>query len=369
MLRSFKSAPHWLGLRHDGGLTVSESHIEGPFGPSRLVRIAPSRARGGGPRLPVWIAQHGVTTLGADHPAFQAFVRGIAASGAVVLLPEFRPWIELDLSTEGFDALLRATIRAAQDDPLVDLSRVHLMGISFAGSQVLISAGQPGIREHVGHVVTFGAYHGLDSLLRFQLTGQIPDGEQVRQIRPDPYALWLTALNLLPLIEGVTAVEELQQVLKTLLMAGSRLAVTGAHPGFDPLKRELGRRLNHGDRVLFEAIAPLSTERWPVPRDCAAEWLERLLDAVRRADGRLDPMAQICELPPVTSLVHGRGDILIPPSESRALLESLRDYTDPILLLTGVVEHSQRSRARSMLDATREWVHLIVESNRVLTRI
>lgn len=369
MLRSLRSAGHWLGLRHEGGVRVSETRIPASDGPARVIRIAPRRSLRNARPLPVWIAQHGVTTLGPDHPAFQMFVRGIAASGAVVFLPEFAPWTQFDLTRGDIDGLLRGTIRAAADDPLADHSRLSLLGISFGGSQALVSAGRPGIREHVRHVVTFGAYHSLESLMRFQITGEIPGRRRVRRVRPDPYALWLTALHLMPGIEGLTDTAELQQVMRSLLMAGSQLAVTGNHPGFDPLKRELGRRLGHADRGFFEFLAPVSTAPWPVAGTQAVEWSTRVLDAARRDGQRFEPMSQASSLPTFTTLVHGRGDLLIPPSESRALLESLRPFTNPSLLLTGVVEHSQRARARSLVQAVRQWIHLFAESNRVLSRV
>src|SRR5690625_5244933 len=61
--------------------------------PATLYR--PARARG---PLPTWVVLHGLTYTGRTHSSLVRFARAVAASGAVVLVPDVPEWRSLQVA-------------------------------------------------------------------------------------------------------------------------------------------------------------------------------------------------------------------------------------------------------------------------------
>lgn len=357
MPTALRACAYWL--RPDAArIDTRNVLLRSPLGLTRITRIAPKRLRPG-ERLPVYIALHGTSALGPDHPVLRVFMEGLAAAQCIVLMPEYRPWMELSLSTDDVDDTLRSAVGVALDDPVVDSSRIGLIGVSFATPQVLIAAGSPGLREHVSTVVGFGGYHDFTPVLRYMLTGEDPSREpRCGWARPhvDPYGRWVVAMNLLPMIEELGRTDGVVGALRTLLFAGSGLHPTGSSAAYDPLKTEVRRELDAPQQRLFDLIAPRS---FTPPDDTQRAELEVLteqfLGVIRKLSVRANPMEYISSLPRLVSLIHGRNDPLIPANQSARLAEALTAHTCTDLLITRLVEHSTQSVIRSPLAFTVEW--------------
>jgi fermentation-respiration switch protein FrsA (DUF1100 family) len=330
----------------------------------RLLRLAPAAGPDrAGPR-PAWILLHGITRPGIHHPVFKRFARALAASGAVVYLPEVPEWIGLELAPEVTTPTVEATLRRLDDDPGVQGDRVGLMGFSFGAPQALVTAGAPSVAGRLAAVAGFGAYCDLESTLRFLFTGEFESAKGRRRVRPDPYGRWIVAANYLTCVPDFEDAEDVARALRELAASAGDARVPSWDPRYDADKGRLRRTVASKRRALFDRFAPPAA-RDPLPRDDETlEWVARLASAAREVQPLVEPLAHIGTLPPSLHLLHGRDDILIPYPQTERLAEALRDWR-PHLAVTGLFAHSGEADGGGRLARLQEGVRF----GRALARV
>ncbi|MDT8340681.1 MAG: hypothetical protein RQ751_04140 [Longimicrobiales bacterium] len=330
--RALRFARGWAGAA--GTVTVRDVELSGPAGALAGTRYAPP---GPGPR-PGWVLLHGLTRTGRRHVSLQRLARAMAASGATVVVPEVPEWVALRLAPDRTHDAVESGVRALERDPDA-AGPVGLVGFSFGGPQALRAAGQPGFRGRIGCVAAFGSYDDLGRTLDFLFTGRHElDGQRYRAL-PDPYGRWVVAANYLTRVPGCGDRDDVAGALWELAAFTGDHMLEAEHPRVEALRAALADRLPPGGRTLFELLAPPTRSATrPAPPPGAEEWAGKLLTAGVAADPLLalsDPLP----VPVPVILVHGRGDTLIPFTETLRLARRVRT---PRLTTacTGLFSHS-----------------------------
>jgi len=332
--RALSFAWKWRG----GATGIQEDEVEIQRGdrsvPATLVH--PNYARS---PLPGWVVLHGVTRPGRSHPMLLRFVRALAGTGAAVLVPEIPEWRELLLAPDEAAATIRTSVLhlAGMEGTLPD--RVGVMGFSLGVPQVLLAATDPSLEGHLRGVAGFGGYGNLDRTIHFLFQGEHEWEGKVHVADPDPYGRWIVGGNYLTSVPGFEDAGDVAHGLLTLARLAGDLQVGAWESRYDSVKEELLREIHPSRQDLFRAFAPPTGH--PPVRELTSQLAPALADAARRATPHSEPVPFLDKISVPVRLVHGRGDRLIPFSETLRLAETFPQTADIRVYLTGLFSHSQ----------------------------
>jgi pimeloyl-ACP methyl ester carboxylesterase len=339
-------------------------HREGKPLPATLYRPASGQRR-----LPAWVLLHGLTCSGRQHPSLDRFARAVAASGAVVLVPEVPEWCQLQVAAAvtGPTILGAAQLLAGLED--VDPDRIGVIGFSFGATQALVAATEPGIETHVRGIAAWGGYCDLHSLFVFGITGEHElDGVRYR-LDPDPYGRWIMGANYLTGIPGYEDHRELAEALRRLAVEAGTRRTHAWDPAFDPVKAKLREALPAAQRTTFDIFAPPAGRQPPDLEHARALALE-LADAALRAEPLLDPRPALPCLGVRTLVAHGRDDRLVPFTEGLRLARALPADQARGTTVTSLFAHSGGAdRQLGPLGLGREAWRFVRLLQRILTLV
>lgn len=333
--------------------------------PARLFRRGGRSRR----RRPAWILLHGLTYHGRNHPSLDRFARALAASGAVVIVPEIPEWSTLRVAPAATGPSIAGAFETLRALPDVDADRIGVFGFSFGATQALTALANPRLGDRIGALAAWGGYCDLHRLFHFGITGEHElDGVRDR-VAPDPYGAWIMGANYVTGIPHLANYAELAGALHELAQASGRAGIYAGDSHYDPLKARLRAGLPPEQREIFRIFAPLPTDP-PIDQELVAGLAHELADAALRADPLLDPRPLIPGLGVRTAIAHGREDTLVPYTESLRLSRILPPGTGAGCTITSLFAHSTgASRALDTLTRARETTRFCIMLNRILNLI
>lgn len=277
--------------------------------------------------------------MGRHHPQLVRFSRALAASGAAVLVPDVPEWRRLELAPDAVPPTLRGCIGLLRSRPDIARAPFGLIGFSFGAPQVAISAGRGDLGDDVAGIVLFGGYCSLERTMSCQLTGDHEWEGRDYRLSPDPFGGWVVGSNHLTDTPGFEGAGDVAAALSRLAHAASGQRIPAWDPRHDILIRELRRSLPPKRRRLFDLFATPSTEALSEP-DERGRVAIRLAEASRRMEPLLDPAVALSGVGLPTRLFHGRGDRLIPFTESLRLEACLPASACRDVTVTGLFHHT-----------------------------
>ena len=317
---------------------------------------------------PGWVVLHGMTVPGRRHKAMTRFVRSLAASGAVVLVPDVPAWRSLTMDLDAARRTIAAGAHHLGQRPEVRPGGVGAVGFSFGATQALIAAADADVQRDVRAVVSFGAYCDVPRMMRCTFTGEHEWRGEGHRIDPDPYGRWILAGNFLTLVPGLEGMEDVRAASHALAMEAGHRGVMAWDEEYDAMKRELRGRLSPEGREVWDLLAPPSGT---LPQDLDAA--RRLADAMGRAMLErypdLDPGPVLGRLRSRIILSHGRADRLIPWTESLRLAEMMPPGADVHTTITGLFAHSAHAGWMHPLARARETAQFIRLLNTALAAV
>ncbi|MFH1763848.1 MAG: hypothetical protein ABIF09_06620 [Gemmatimonadota bacterium] len=317
--------------------------------------------------LPGWVVLHGVTRPGRNHPSLHRFVRALAGTGATVLVPEIPEWRELKLAPDEAAATIRSSVLylAEREETLHD--RIGVMGFSLGVPQVLLAATDPSLKGHLRGVAGFGGYGNLDRTLHFLFQGEHEWEGKIHVVEPDPYGRWVVGGNYLTQVPGFEDAGDVAQALLSLARKAGDLRVGAWEACYDSVKDDLIRGIHPSRHELFRTFAP-STGHAP-PKGLSGQLAPALAGAARAATPHAEPTSFLDRVSVPVRLVHGRGDRLIPYSESFRLAEAFPPAADIRVYLTGLFSHSQMDTAARAEVGVEEQLHFLRLLSDLLTLV
>ena len=303
--------------------------------------------------LPAWIALGGVSRMGRFHPQLVRFARALASTGTAVLVPEIPEWRRLDVNPRVALPTIRGCIARLARRAEVRSGKVGLIGFSFGAPQVALAAGQDDVAEHVAGIALFGGYCCLERTVVCQFTGNHEWEGTGYELDPDPYGRWVMAGRHLTDIEGLEDATDVAAALYRLAVEVSEKRIAAWDPHHDATIGELRIALPARRRPLFDLFATPSTAQRP-DREEGLAIARRLARAARRVEPLLDPGPYLSTVGVPTRLIHGRGDRLIPFTESMRLGERLPLADRQALSVTGLFAHSADQASGTLVERVRE---------------
>lgn len=360
VLRTTRALGSWIA----GRSPVEELEIVLPRG-DREVPATVTLPSGGGKNLPGWVVLHGITRPGRFHPTLLRFVRALASSKAVVLVPQVPEWVDLRLEPEHTLPTVRAALKGLREQPGVSEGPYGLIGFSFGAPQAIMTAAHQDVSDQLAGVVGFGGYCHMENMVRFQMTGRFELGEDVYRLRPDPYGRWIMAGNHLTSMEEFRHAEDVANALRHLAMEAGERRILAWDPSYDPLKEELRAQLPKDRREIFDLFAPTSDRE---PDVAEAERIIPLITrAALEASPLLDPLPLLNRVGAPIQLIHGRNDRLIPYTETLHLSAAFPDDHRVVSTITALMEHSEQvGRLASIRKEISEGLKLLRTLGRLL---
>ena len=331
--RALRYAASWLSRSADVRVAHVELLRDGVPIPARIVH--PDRSRSA---LPAWILLHGITRPGFDHPQLTRFSRALAATGAVVLIPEISEWRDLELAPEAAVPTVDAALESLASLPDLSEGPYGLMGFSFGGPQALVASADERLAGRLAGVVSFGGYCSLERTIRFQLTGAHEWQGRTQHLRPDPYGRWIIGSNYLTAIPNHADAHDVADSLRRLAATAGDSQVPSWEPVWDELKEQLRSRLPAHHRNLFDVFAPPAASD-PDPT-AAAGFVDPLAAAARRRNPLMDPAPRLGLVRQRVEILHGRQDRLIPYTESLRMARRLNEDVSVGVAVTRLFGHS-----------------------------
>jgi hypothetical protein len=292
---------------------------------------------GGGP-APGWVVLHGLTVPGRRHAGMLRFVRSLAASGAVVLVPDVPSWRALRLDPDAARDTVRAGVLQLEGMQEVRAGGVGAVGFSFGATQVLMALADPSMHGLLNGVVGFGGYCDLGRMLRCLFAGEHEWEGTWHTLDPDPYGRWIVVGNYLTSIPGCEGMHAVAHAALELALEAGRRGEWAWGPHYDAMKVELTRGFTADERRIWEIIAPPAGVKPDL--EAARELAERFTAAALREAPGLDPRPRLGGLRARVVLSHGRQDRLVPFTEALRLMTMLPPQAEASVTITGLLAHS-----------------------------
>ena len=354
--RSWKSSANvsvrQINIRRDG-LTVPATFV------------VPNGATG---RLPGWIAIGGVSRKGRFHPQLVRFAEALASSGAAVIIPEVPEWRALNVTPRVTAPTIRGCVERLDTLPEVIPGRYGVIGFSFGAPGVAIAASSPELTESVSGIVLFGGYCSLKRTLTCQLTGRHEWSGVAYDLSPDPYGRWIVGSNHLTDVPGHEDDGDVALALHRLADAASGGRISAWEPHHDTMIRDLRGALPSRKHKVFDCLASTSSGSRPSDEECVALAI-KLADACKRVEPLLEPVAALGSVRVPTQVIHGRGDRLVPFTESLRLMQGLPKDVQRGTTVTALLNHSKDQQVPSHLGRIRENAKLFKAMRRLVNTV
>jgi pimeloyl-ACP methyl ester carboxylesterase len=325
------------------GLQESEVEIPTPLGPIPATLLIP---KGVTSPLPGWVTLHGITRPGRKHPTLVRFVRALANSGAMVMVPEIPQWREMHLAPLEASQIVKAAILALAEREETAAHRLGAMGFSFGSPVILMAGADPELIPHLRVVAGFGGYADMERTTRFLFRGDHDWGGDRYDIDPDPYGRWVVVGNFLSRVPGYEEFGDVAHALLELARVAGDTKVPSWEFHFENMRPHLEKDIDSSRWQLFRELALAHGVR--APEELAQKLAPALAEAALELSSLYDVPRHMNDIRVPVRLIHGRGDRLIPFTETLRLAESFHEDTPKRVYLTGLFGHSQRDQGNAL---------------------
>jgi pimeloyl-ACP methyl ester carboxylesterase len=264
---------------------------------------------------PGMLLLHGVHHLGMQDPRMVNLARAMASAGFVVATPELHDLTEYHVTPQTVDTIGQSAIWFQQQTH----HAVGIVALSFAGGLALMAAARPEYADKMGYVLAVGAHDDMARVARFFATNLMeePDGTRV-PFQAHEYGV--------------------------LILAYSHLEDFFTSEDVPVARQSLRQRL-------WETPDPMNTAASLSPAGAGQmkllvyhrEQLEKAFLAVierHRAEmSAVSPAGRLKSLTMPVYLLHGAGDNIIPPAESRWLAREVPPSELRGLLISRALSH------------------------------
>ncbi len=282
--------------------------------------LSPQGARAGIVLVPGAVAQ------GGRDPRLVSVARTFARLRFAVLVPDMPEVRRFRLRASDADEVAAAFDWLASRPDLTPQGAAGIAGFSYGAGPVLLAAMQPEIRERVRFVMSVGGYYSLHNVIAYLTTGYpattVSAAEtasvSARPGPPHPYGVAVFIRSNLDLLE--------RAVDRGFLRSYADYLVGDNGIEDEPVPATLAPDA----RAFYELLTNPDPTRVPT-------LIERLPQKLRVQLEGIDPSGRdLAQLQARVILLHGRGDTLVPYTESSALANALPHGQARLFLIDGL---------------------------------
>ncbi len=255
----------------------------------------------------------GAAVLGRDEPRLQALARTLARGGFVVLVPELPEVRRLALSRKDADRVAAAIRQLGKWQPGL---RLGVIAVSYAVAPAIIAA----LDTNPAFVVGIGGYRDSEQVIRFITTGAFRPAGDARELHVEPgrYGRWAFVLANAGRLESPLDAHLLEEI--------ARRRFHDPEADVSRLASEMGPQ--------GRAVLDLVENRDP---DAVGRLIQALPAGLKREIDGLDlALYDLSKLRGYLILVHGRGDPLVPFSESQDLAAAASNARVSLFLIDDI---------------------------------
>lgn len=259
----------------------------------------------------------GLAVAGKDDPRLVALARTLARVQFMVLIPDIPGFRAYRMGIEDVEVLVTAVRALAAEPEMQPRLPLGIGAFSFAVGPTLITALDDRVASRVDFVVGVGGYHDLRRLITYYTTGAHRDDRD----SPTPYdkGKWIFALGVSERLPDTGDRLAIQAIARRAIYAGTGESDVPAPASLSP-----------GGAALLELLTNTTAERVPVLLAALPDSLKAEIKALNPAD---QPMQMLHAR---LLLLHGKGDNIIPYTESIALSESVPDGKADLYIIDGL---------------------------------
>jgi pimeloyl-ACP methyl ester carboxylesterase len=278
------------------------------------VYLSPQGARAGIVLVP------GVVPQGKDDSRLVALAYTLARLRFAVLVPDLQGLRRYRVRKGDVHEVADAFRYLVSQKDLVPEGRAGVAGISYSAGPVLLAVLEPDIREQVRFIVTLGGYYDMHTMVTYFTTGYYKEESagNWHYRPPNPYAKWVFTLSNTDLLERPADRATLSAFAENGIAGDRDTGIAAPLAGLGPDARALYTLLTNDDPaqvpVLIDQLSPRIRNE-----------LKGINPAVHDLSGL---RAQVI-------LIHGRGDTIIPYTESVALARALPPEQVRLFLIDG----------------------------------
>jgi pimeloyl-ACP methyl ester carboxylesterase len=259
----------------------------------------------------------GLAVAGKNDARLVALARTLARVNFLVLIPDVPGFRAYRMGIEDVEVLVAAVEILGAMPEMHPRRPMGIGAFSFAAGPALIAALDSRVAKRVDFVVAVGGYQDLRRLIAYYTSGaHRGDGNA-----PTPYdkGKWIFALGVSEKLPDASDRLAIQAAARRAIYAGQGETDLPAPAGLSP-----------GGAALMELLTNTTGERVPL-------LLARLPAPLRAEISALNPAEQpMRALHARLLLLHGRGDIIIPYTESVALAESVPAGRADLFIIDGL---------------------------------
>ena len=259
----------------------------------------------------------GLAVAGKNDPRLVALARTLARVGFLVMIPDIPGFRAYRMGVEDVEVLVLAVRSLAGQPEMQPRLPLGIGAFSFAVGPTLITALDQRVAERVDFVVAVGGYEDLRRLITYYTTGAHRDDRDT----PTPYdkGKWIFALGVSEKLPNPTDRLAIQAIARRAIYAGTGESEVPAPASLSP-----------GGAALLELLTNTTAERVPLLLAALPAPLKAEITALNPAEQPMDTLhARLL-------LLHGRGDNIIPYTESIALEESVPRGRSHLFLIDGL---------------------------------
>ncbi len=283
----------------------------------------------------------GLAIAGRHDPRLVALARTLARVDFMVLIPDVPGFRAYRMGSEDVEVLVAAILALEATPEMQARLPVGIGAFSFAVGPALIAALDARVAERVDFIVAVGGYQDLRRLITYYTTSAHRDDRDT----PTPYekGKWIFALGVSEKLPDASDRLAIQAVARRAIYANTGESDVPAPASLGP-----------GGAALLELLTNTTPERVPT-------LLARLPAPLRAEITALNPAEQsMNNLHAHLLLLHGRGDTIIPYTESIALAESVPADGADLFIIDGLA-HVDLQPTAGDVDILMEMVDALLD--------
>ena len=291
------------------------------------------------------VVVHGMHELDINEPRLVSFARALARSGFFVMTPQLQGLAEYRVEAESAEVIGTSAQFFAHQ---LDVTKVGVLGISFAGGLALVAASNPQYSNSIAWIATVGAHYDLAHVLHFYATGEAERPDRTfEHLTPHEYGPLIVVLDrpgdFFPPQDTAKATEAIKLVLADEGKKSEALTAQMTPAGQEVMQRIYHKQLDSFRQAILGEV-----------------------DKDRKQLAAASPAGRLGFIDARVFLLHGADDNVIPPTELLWLKEHIpQPYLAAALISPAIthVEVGQKASLREQL-ALVHWLALLLREAR-----